>query len=84
MVSLDLTVQKNVTVVIIVTATEQAASVRHLNVYLDGGACLAVKVCLINSIFIRSDSQLLKILPVEKVPHIMRYCHLFYKTYVLY
>ena len=52
MVSLDLTVQKNVTVVIEVTATEQAASAINLDVYLDIRVLLAMKVCLINSIFI--------------------------------
>ena len=45
MVSLDLTVQKNVTVVIEATATEQAASAIHLDVYLDIRVLLVMKVC---------------------------------------
>ena len=51
MVSLELTVQKNVTVVINITATEQAADARRLDVFLDGRVWLAMKVCLIKRIF---------------------------------
>ena len=52
MVSLDVTVQTNATVVIKITATEQAAIARRLDVYLDGRVLLAMKVCLIISLLI--------------------------------